>query len=120
MIDWRKAAAHYSISSLFQEYGKATRVFSVTFEDEQHQDFSTGKTKLALGRVQITSDITQQTETMCYAILYMGEHNLIGGVGKFDSPAGYDAMVRELSEAYQQTADFPQVIRLIDQHFGQS
>ena len=37
MIDWPKAAAHYAISSLFQEYGKATRIFSFTFEDEQRE-----------------------------------------------------------------------------------
>src|SRR6185437_6458002 len=80
MIDWPRAAAHYAISSMFQEYGKATRVFSFTFEDEQREFFATGKSKLAVGRVRIVSEITQETEVLSYGILYMGEHNLIGGV----------------------------------------
>jgi alpha-amylase/alpha-mannosidase (GH57 family) len=47
MIDWPKAVAHYAISSLFQEYDKATRIFSFTFENEQREIAETGKTKLA-------------------------------------------------------------------------
>jgi len=117
MIDWQKSAAHYAISSMFQEYGKATRVFSFTFEDEERQFQVTGKTKLAVGRVRIVSEITQETETLSYGILYMGEHNLIGGVCKFPSPEAHAAAAKEIADMYQ-TADFPQVIRLIDQHFG--
>jgi hypothetical protein len=117
MIDWPRAAAHYAISSMFQEYGKATRVFSFTFEDEQREFHVTGKTKLAVGRVRIVSEITQETEVLSYGILYMGEHNLIGGVRKFASPEAHDAAAKEIADVYQ-TADFPQVIRLLDQHFG--
>jgi hypothetical protein len=117
MIDWHKAAAHYAISSVFKEYGKTTRVFSFTMEDEQREFHVTGKTKLAIGRVRIISEITQEVEVLSYGILYMGEHNLIGGVCKFPSPEAEAAAGKEITEVYQ-TADFPQVIRLLDQHFG--
>jgi hypothetical protein len=117
MIDWPRAAAHYAISSMFQEYGKATRVFSFTFEDEHREFHVTGKTKLAVGRVRIVSEITQESEVLSYGILYMGEHNLIGGVRKFASPESDAEVAKEISSMYQ-TADFPQVIRLIDQHYG--
>ena len=117
MIDWHKAAAHYAISSMFQEYDKTIRIFSFTFEDEHRDIRGTGKNKLAVGRVRVVSEITQETETLSYAFLYMGEHNLIGGVRKFPSTEAYDAVVKEISDIFQ-TADYPQVIRLIDQHFG--
>jgi alpha-amylase/alpha-mannosidase (GH57 family) len=117
MIDWQKAGAHYAISSMFQDYEKTTRVFSFTFEDEQREFQVTGKTKLAVGRVRIHSEITQESEVLSYGILYMGEHNLIGGVRKFESPEAHEAAAKEIVGIYQ-TADFPQVIRLIDQHFG--
>ncbi|HXT13557.1 MAG TPA: DUF3536 domain-containing protein [Candidatus Angelobacter sp.] len=117
MIDWPRAAAHYAISSAFQEYGKVTRVFSFTFEDEQREFFATGKTKLSVGRVRMTSEITQESEVLSYSILYMGEHNLIGGVCKFTSDEAYRAALKEITDVYH-AADFPQVIRLIDQHFG--
>jgi hypothetical protein len=65
----------------------------------------------------VTSEITQECERLAYAILYIGEHNLIGGVTKFPTPEAFDTMARELTEAFK-TADYPQSIRLIDQHFG--
>jgi alpha-amylase/alpha-mannosidase (GH57 family) len=117
MIDWGKAAAHYAISSMFKEYGKTTRIFSFTMEDEQREFHVTGKTKFATGRVRIISEITQEVEVLSYGILYMGEHNLIGGVRKFASAEAEAAAAKELSDIYQ-TADFPQMIRLLDQHFG--
>ena len=117
MIDWPKAAAHYAISSLFQEYAKTIRIFAFTFEDEQREFRVTGKTKLAIGRVRVNSEITQETEVLSYAILYMGEHNLIGGVNRFASIEEHIAAASEILQAYD-TADFSQVIRLIDQRFG--
>lgn len=117
MIDWPRAAAHYAISSLFQEYGKSIRIFSFTFEDQQREFHVTGKTKLAVGRVRINSEITQESDVLSYAILYMGEHNLIGGVSKFASADEHNAAAKEVVQVYE-TADYPQVIRLIDQRFG--
>jgi hypothetical protein len=38
-------------------------------------------------------------------------------VRKFASPEAHDAVAKEIADVYQ-TADFPQVIRLLDQHFG--
>jgi alpha-amylase/alpha-mannosidase (GH57 family) len=117
MIDWPKAAAHYAISSVFHEYGKRIRIFSFTFEDEQREFHVTGKTRIAIGRVRMISEITQETDLLSYAILYMGEHNLIGGVYKFASVEEYSAAAKEIVDVYN-TADYPQVIRLIDQRFG--
>jgi alpha-amylase/alpha-mannosidase (GH57 family) len=117
MIDWPKAAAHYAISSVFQEYGKRIRMFSFTFEDEHREFHVTGKTKLAIGRVRITSEITQERQVLSYGILYMGEHNLIGGVCKFATVDEHDAAAKEILQVYE-TADYAQVIRLIDQRFG--
>jgi len=117
MIDWQKAAAHYAISSMFQEYGKETRIFSFTFDDEHRDIRVTGKNKLAVGRVRVVSEITLESETLAYCFLYMGEHNLIGGVRKFPSVEAYDAAMKEIGDVFQ-SADYPQVIRLIDRHFG--
>jgi hypothetical protein len=47
----------------------------------------------------------------------MGEHNLTGGVRPYQGQEAYDAMVKEIKAAYD-AADFPETIRLIDRHFG--
>jgi hypothetical protein len=116
-IDWPQAAAHYAISSLFQQYGEKTRIFSFNFEDEDRQVFSSGKTKLSLGRTRITSEITQESKQLSYAVLYLGEHNFTGAVRQFDSKEDYNKALGEIKTAFD-AADYPETIRLMDRHFG--
>jgi alpha-amylase/alpha-mannosidase (GH57 family) len=115
MIDRPKAVAHYAISSLFQRYGDRTRIFSFEFEDEVKHMLESGKTRLALGRTRIISRITQRSAVMNYAVLYMGEHNLAGGVAPFTTPEAFDQMACDIKAAYE-AADFPETIRRMDRH----
>lgn len=119
MIDWHKAVAHYAISSIFHAYSQTARVFSFSFEEEHRELFTSGKTRLAIGRTRVTSEITEESALMSYAILYLGEHNLAGGVRTFQSVEAYDTMFHAVKEAYE-AVDFPQVIRLIDHHLGET
>ena len=119
MIDWPKAVAHYAISSIFHHYDKHTRIFSFSVGDEDRQTFTAGKTRLVIGRAKIISEITKESDTLSYAMLYMGEHNVTGGVKRFPSREQYDTMARELKAAYD-AADFPETIRVLDRHFGQT
>lgn len=119
MVDWPKAVAHYAISSIFRQYEPRTRIFSFTVEDETRKLLSSGKTRLVFGRTKLTSEITGEFDVLSYAFLYMGEHNLTGGVRRFQSQQAYDAMVAEVRVSYE-AADFPETIRVIDRHFGQA
>src|SRR5947199_5529683 len=73
MVDWPKAAAHYAISSLFKQYEPSTRIFSFTVEDEARNLFTSGKTRLAVGRTKLISEITGQFDVPSYALLYMAQ-----------------------------------------------
>jgi alpha-amylase/alpha-mannosidase (GH57 family) len=117
MLDSPQVTAHYAISSLFQQYGASTRLFSYSFQDEAREVLSSGKTHLTVGHTRVISDITQESYQYSYAILHMGEHNVTGGVRPFKNMESYESALRELQEAYDR-ADFAEVIRLIDRHFG--
>jgi hypothetical protein len=67
----------------------------------------------------VVSEITWEKEALCYSILYMGEHNLVGGVRKYTSAEDFAALRTEIVESYE-NADFPETIRRIDRHFGQT
>jgi hypothetical protein len=116
-IDWPHAVAHYAISSVFQEYPQKVRIFSYTYVDEKRERLVAGKARLALGQARVVSEITQESRLLAYAALYMGEHNLDCGVCNL-SPEAYETMTREIKDAFS-NADFPQVIRLVNTHFGQ-
>jgi alpha-amylase/alpha-mannosidase (GH57 family) len=116
MIDWSSSVAHYAISSLFRQYDQKVRVFSFTFEDLEKQLLTAGKTRLLFGKTTITSEITQESDSFAYAVLYLGEHNLTGGVRRFPDNEAYETMKREVTAAYQ-AMDFPETIRVMDRHF---
>ncbi len=119
MVDWDSVAAHYGVSSIFKTHEKQSKIFLYQYEDLEHEVLSAGRAKLALGTVKLRFDVTRETAVRSYAVLYLGEHNLSGAVGTFDSPEAYKQMCIELKETFDR-ADFPEAIRLMDRHFGRS
>jgi hypothetical protein len=56
---------------------------------------------------------------LSYAALHLGDHNVNSGVRFFRGDEAFQQLVSEFSEAFNR-ADFLQVIRLMDKHFGES
>src|SRR5262249_23458411 len=91
MIDWEKAVAHYAVSSVFESYPERAKAFVYRFEDEDRNRFEAGRPKLLVGRTRASFEITRESDLMSYAVLYMGEHNLTGGVQRFAGAEAYNA-----------------------------
>lgn len=117
MANLPKVAAHYAISSLFENYEKQTKVYCYTVEREEGSQLEAGKMCLALGHARVTSDITRESARLGYGVLHFGDHNLSGGVTAFDTMDAYHALVEQASEAFRR-ADVPEVLRLLDKGFG--
>ncbi|MDB6032968.1 MAG: glycoside hydrolase family protein [Verrucomicrobiales bacterium] len=118
IIDWDKAAAHYAVSSVFETYEPRARIFSFSFEEKERKVFYSGRAKLVMGTTTMLSEITAESESLSYAALYLGEHNMTAGIKKFPNPDAYDAMVSDLQTPFEH-ADFPESIRRMDRHFGE-
>ena len=119
MVDLSKAGAHYVISSLFETYTERQKIYCYSLERREEKRLETGKTRLLVGQVQVTSDVTCESTLLNYAVLYLGGHHLTGGVRPADGPGSAAAMVREISGAFSKS-DFPAVIRLMERNFGSS
>jgi alpha-amylase/alpha-mannosidase (GH57 family) len=112
-------AAHYAISSLFEAYPEEAKVYSYSIRQEDRQLFTAGNARLAIGRIKVAFAVTQASDVLTYAVLYMGEHHLNCGVRFFQVPDEYATLVRETKAAFGR-ADFPELIRMMDKHFGQT
>jgi alpha-amylase/alpha-mannosidase (GH57 family) len=119
MVDLLNVGAHYAVSSLFEDYQVRDRIFCYTIDREDYRLSEAGKAKLAVGRIQVTSDITWNSAPISFAVLHFGDHNLCSGVREFQGEEAYGTMVWEVAEAFS-WADFPETIRRIDHHFGAS
>lgn len=119
MVDLTKVAAHYAISSLFEEYGKQTRIYCYSIDVEDYQSFEAGAVKLAVGKAKVASVITWESSLMTFGVLHFGDHNLNAGVREYQREEAYQLMAQEVAQAFSK-AEFPEVIRQLDKHFGAS
>lgn len=119
MVDLVKVGAHYAINSLIEENQliSTTYAFDVVWDDFKIK--KAGKTKLALGQIHVSSQITLESVHLTFGVLHMGDHNLNGGVRLFQDTEAYNKMIVEMSDAFSKS-DFPSLIRVMDRHFGSS
>jgi len=119
MVDLTKVAAHYVISSLFEEYGEAPSIFCFRVDVDDYQLSEAGRARLAVGRAKFTSEISGESQDLCFGVLHFGDHNLNAGVAPYTDKSTYETAAEDMTTAFN-TADFPDVIRVMDHHFGSS
>jgi alpha-amylase/alpha-mannosidase (GH57 family) len=117
MLDLLRVGGHYAVSSLFEEYPKSTRIFCYRAESEIYDKLEAGRLRLAVGKTRIKSEITWDEEPISFAVLHLGDHNLNGGVREFMGDEAFATMHGEIKGAFNK-GDIPDVIRLMDRHFG--
>lgn len=119
MVDLEKVGAHYAISSLFEPYAEEARIYPYRVKRQDYHLLEAGKARLAVGRAQLTSEITRESARLSFGVLHFGDHNLNAGVREFKGEEAYQTLVQEAAEPFER-GDFPQIIRLMDRHFGEA
>jgi alpha-amylase/alpha-mannosidase (GH57 family) len=116
-LDLRKVAAHYAISSLFEDYSDETQIYCYGVKRQDYRRVQAGKSELLTGRSLITSEITGESGKLSFSVLHLGNHDFNCGVRRFVGNKAYQEMTAEISEAFESGA-FADVVRLLDTHFG--
>lgn len=116
-IDLKKVAAHYAVSSIFEENGDENGIYSYSVKSEDYRKISAGTAALAVGRIKVSSNITWDSGDICFCVLHLGGHAVNGGVGAYFGASLYRAMKEEMAGAFEKGA-FADMIRLMDHHFG--
>lgn len=118
VVDLVDVGAHVAISSLFATYGQEASVFCYGVHIDEAARQRAGRAQLAAGDLEVHSQVTQERETFHYGVLHLGDHNLVAGVLPIEEDGDAGAFLREAAEEFEH-ADFPEVIRLLDQYFGE-
>ncbi len=117
VLDLIRVGAHYAVSSLFADDPEDLELYSYKATSEHYDLKEAGHQKLAIGRVRIRSKITWSEQTITFAVLHMGDHQLYAGVREFQNHERFESMHAELSEAFAR-GNISRVIMGIDKHFG--
>ncbi len=117
VVDLPEVAAHYAISSLFEEYGGRNRIFCFDIEQLDYRRQQVGRATFATGRVNVTSQITYNAAEISFAVLHLGDHNITGSVRLYQGPEAYAAMANDLQDTFAK-GDIAETVRRLDRYFG--
>jgi alpha-amylase/alpha-mannosidase (GH57 family) len=116
-IDLNNVAIHYAISSVIEEFGDTTRIFSYTVDRKGYTKIPAGNNTLIVGNAVIISEITGRQERISFSVLHLGGHIFNGGARTYTSDEAYETMKREMSQTFEK-GDIAGVVHAMDSHFG--
>lgn len=119
VIDAHKLAAHYAVRSLFEPYEETARVYAYEVERLDTHAASAGRARMLVGRARFTSSVTRETAEITFGGLHLGDHILNAGVREYQGEQAYGQLVERTRAAFSK-ADYPVILREMDEAFGGS
>jgi alpha-amylase/alpha-mannosidase (GH57 family) len=118
-LNLEQVAAHYAISSIFSSYGDETELFCFRVRRISYDIHTSGRGRLALGRVHVVSAITGRQQTFSFAVLHFGDQNITAAVRSYSDidASAFEAFAADAGQ-HVERADFPEVIRILDRFYG--
>jgi (1->4)-alpha-D-glucan 1-alpha-D-glucosylmutase len=118
-VERHHVGAHYAVSSLFENYSRSSQLFCYTIERHDERTFEAGKVRMIVGHATLMANLTRENWHFAYAAMHFGDHNVQGGVSSFPGEEAYKTQLDAFASAFARV-DTPQVLRLMDRHFGES
>ena len=118
-IDLEHVGAHYAISSMFRAYPDTGRIFCFDVERRNYDVLTSGRGRVGIGRARMRSQITEESEEICFSVLHLGDQNLSAAVKRF-APTDLAQWERfdEAARVAVRRANLPDLIRATDEFFG--
>ncbi|WP_421655911.1 DUF3536 domain-containing protein [Leptothermofonsia sp. ETS-13] len=116
-INLKQVAAHYAISSLFTNFAREQQIYCYTAHQLDYQMQRMGALSLAIGQLNLTSEITRESANLVFAVLHLGGWDFHCCIQPFSGRQDYSLVKDRLFEALQQ-ASAAQTILAMNQIFG--
>jgi alpha-amylase/alpha-mannosidase (GH57 family) len=118
-LDLEKVAAHYAVSSLFEDYGREATIYSYAIEREDHRTAELEKARLFVGRITVTSKVTRESRVLDCCVLHPGNHDLRAGVGRSSDESAYRRFAEKVLQAFR-SGDLAATRTILAGYFGES
>ena len=116
-ISLEQVVAHYAIASLFNQHHRESALYCYTLNQRDYHRQTLGALTLAVGQIQIVSDITQEKTTLAFAVLHLGGWDFHCGVHTFKRRPAYTQAKEAVLTAFSQSS-VAQTIVAINNRFG--
>ena len=116
-VDLTRVAMHYAASSLFEEYPEHLEFFNYVATSEFFDHVEAGNQVIVVGRAIVRSKITHSEKHFSFAVLYLGQLNIIGNISLDMDKATFDEMHKKVKTSFLQV-DLAGVIGAFQLYFG--
>ena len=117
-IGFQQVAAHYAISSLFTDYLTQERVYCYQVEQLDYQKQQIGTLTLAVGQIQLTSQITWSSQHIVFAVLHLGGWDFHCCISNFDNRLAYAQLKQQLLDNVKQASIAQAILTMNDLMVG--
>lgn len=117
-VSLEQVAAHYAMSSLFTPYYREQSLYCYTVHQQDYQVQRMGPLSLAIGRLNITSDVTSEPTDLSFAVIHLGGWDFHCCVHSFRRRLDYQRARDQVFGAFSE-ASAAQAILAINQAFGE-
>ncbi len=117
-VSLSRVGMHYAVASLFSDNPTQLEVLTYKAKTDFYDRFDSGVQKLAVGRVNIFSNITYSRKYFNFAVFYLGSHHLIGAGAEHIEDAEFQLMYEKIKKAFLDQNDVSEVIHVMQQFFG--
>ncbi len=117
-IGFKRMAMHFATTSVFDRLqSSANPMFVYEVEFEQSHRFEAGIQRLSIGKLRLRSKIIHEEKSFFFAVLYLGQQNIIGTLSEDMIATEFDAMKESLVEAFRKP-NIGQVFSLMNTYFN--
>lgn len=116
-VDLKRVAMHFAVASLFTPDPAQLNLYNYTAEVAFFERLSAGTPRLAAGRLRIRSRITRAAQDYAYAVLYLGQHHIVGGISGTMEMDAFEALYSRVTAVFQH-ASLAELMHVLHQTFG--
>lgn len=111
-----KVGMHYAVASLFAEQPHKISVLNYAVDNQYFERMEAGLQRLAIGRTTVYSKITLSQKYFSFAVIYLGQHQIIGGSTNKLSRKDFNKMAEEIKAAFN-TSNIADVLQIMREYF---
>ncbi|NOZ24664.1 MAG: DUF3536 domain-containing protein [Nitrospirae bacterium] len=115
--DLRRATVHVAISSFFEDYPEETELYCYRVERQEYRKLRHDDTEIAVGRLRVSSSITEEEGTFVFAALQLGSYDYNCAVTDRADDESYTRIREDLFTSFS-GGDLPGVHKGVQRYFG--
>jgi len=113
----QRVGMHYAVASIFEDDPESFPVFNYTTENEIFVRKEAGDQRLVVGITKVKSNVTCSEKKFAFAVIYMGQHNIIGNISIDMEVDKFTVMQTLMVKAFDD-ARLGDIIGLMQLYFG--